>query len=63
MQEAFSKSKDSARDEQSSHSRRKRIHVRSKDPSRIAKQIEKSLNAGGSTGKQPKNIKGVRKKK
>lgn len=33
---------------------RKRIHVRSKDPSRIARQLEKNLN-----GKQPKNYKGV----
>ena len=44
MQEAFSKSKE-RENGGDSNSRRKRIHVRSKDPLKIAKQIEKSLNA------------------
>ena len=60
FQEAFSKSKESARDHKESSSRRNRIHVRSKDPMRIAKQLEKSLNGGGApSGKQSKNSKGV----
>ncbi len=53
LQESFSCTKEKSENGSSS---RRRIHVRSKDPLRIARQIEKSLNdpappSGGKGGK------------
>ena len=57
-QEAFSKKENGGGGGEGGEVK-KRIHVRSKDPSRIARQLEKSLASGGSKQKSSKT-KGVR---